>query len=55
MNLQVDIDSSTAEPTPDEDDLRRWIRAALGERRLDTECAAQPLGPCTAASRPARS
>ena len=29
MSLQVDIQSATAEPVPDEDDLRRWIAATL--------------------------
>ncbi len=29
MNLQVDVTSATAEPVPDEDDIRSWIIAAL--------------------------
>ena len=29
MNLQVDVQSASAEPVPDEDDIRRWIAAAL--------------------------
>jgi len=29
MSLQVDIQSATAEPVPDQDDIRRWIAAAL--------------------------
>ena len=29
MNLQVDIQSASAEPVPDEDDIRSWIAAAL--------------------------
>jgi probable rRNA maturation factor len=29
MNLQVDIQSASGEPAPDEDDIRRWIAAAL--------------------------
>ena len=38
MNLQVDIQSASAEPVPDEDDIRGWILAALeGRRQSDTE------------------
>lgn len=38
MNLQVDIQCETVEPIPDEDDIRRWIGAALlGQRDADTE------------------
>ena len=38
MNLQIDIQSESAEPVPDEDDIRRWIAAALaGQRTEDTE------------------
>ena len=38
MNLQVDIQSASAEPVPDEDDIRSWILAALeGRRDGDTE------------------
>jgi probable rRNA maturation factor len=33
MTLHVDIQSATAEPVPDEDDIRRWIGAALAEQR----------------------
>ena len=29
MNLQVDLQSASSEPVPDEDDLRRWIAVAL--------------------------
>jgi probable rRNA maturation factor len=29
MKLQVDIQSASTEPTPDEDDIRGWITAAL--------------------------
>ncbi len=29
MKLHVDIQSASAEPVPDEDDIRRWIAAAL--------------------------
>jgi probable rRNA maturation factor len=29
MNLHVDIQSASAEPTPDEEDLQRWIAAAM--------------------------
>ena len=31
MNLTVDIQSASAEPVPDEDDIRSWIAAALNE------------------------
>lgn len=38
MNLQVDIQNESVEPVPDEDDIRRWISAALaGQREADTE------------------
>jgi len=39
MNLTVDIQCASGEPVPDEDDLRRWIAAALASRhtRADTE------------------
>jgi probable rRNA maturation factor len=29
VNLQVDIESASSEPVPDEDDIRRWVRAAV--------------------------
>lgn len=29
MNLQVDIQTASTDPAPDEDDIRRWIAAAL--------------------------
>ena len=38
MNLQIDIQRESAEPVPDEDDIRRWIAATLdGQRSEDTE------------------
>ncbi|PLW67059.1 rRNA maturation RNase YbeY [Pseudohalioglobus lutimaris] len=38
MNVQVDVQSATAEPCPDEEDIRRWICAALsGRHNADTE------------------
>jgi len=37
MNLQVDIQKATAEPVPDEEDIRRWINAALQHRSEDAE------------------
>lgn len=37
MNLQVDIQSATAEPAPEEEDIRRWICAALANHPKDTE------------------
>jgi probable rRNA maturation factor len=37
MNLQVDIDSASAEPAPEDEDIRSWIQAALGDRQQDTE------------------
>ena len=39
MKLQVDIQTASAEPAPEEDDIRRWIAAALagGERSADSE------------------
>tara|TARA_R110002110_G_scaffold415765_3_gene655305 strand:+ start:74151 stop:74633 length:483 start_codon:yes stop_codon:yes gene_type:complete len=38
MNLQVDIQSASSEPAPDEEDIRRWIRAAL-ESQTEREAA----------------
>ncbi len=32
MNLQLDIQSASVEPVPDEDDIRRWITCALENR-----------------------
>lgn len=37
MNLQVDIDGNSSEPTPDEGDIRRWIQAALAQHPNDAE------------------
>ena len=38
MNLQVDIQCASAEPVPEEDDIRSWILATLeGHRSDDTE------------------
>ncbi len=37
MNLQVDVQTATAEPVPEEEDIRRWITAALTDRSRDTE------------------
>ncbi len=37
MNLVVDIQSSSGEPCPDEDDIRHWIAAALAGRREQAE------------------
>ena len=40
MNLHVDIQPASSEPTPDEEDLRRWITAAMaaaGSRAQDSE------------------
>jgi probable rRNA maturation factor len=37
MSLLVDIDNASAEPVPDEEDLRSWIGAALANRHQDTE------------------
>ncbi|QFU77033.1 rRNA maturation RNase YbeY [Halioglobus maricola] len=33
MNLEIDIQRESADPAPDEDDIRRWITAALAEQR----------------------
>ena len=35
MNVQVDIQNASAEPVPDEDDIRSWIAAALDEASDD--------------------
>ena len=38
MNLQVDIQCASAEPVPDEDDIRSWIAATLEDTaRTDAE------------------
>ncbi|MEM0955655.1 MAG: rRNA maturation RNase YbeY [Pseudomonadota bacterium] len=37
MKLQVDIQSASAEPAPDEDDIRAWIAAALTGRKVEAE------------------
>ena len=37
MKLLVDIESASAEPAPEDEDIRRWIRAALASRQQDTE------------------
>jgi len=38
VNLQVDIQCASAEPVPEEDDIRSWILAAItGRRSSDTE------------------
>ncbi|TGD74291.1 rRNA maturation RNase YbeY [Mangrovimicrobium sediminis] len=38
MNLQVDIQNASAEPVPDEEDIRGWIEAALADSgRAHTE------------------
>ena len=37
MNLVVDIESASSEPAPEEEDLRSWIRAALGNHPQDAE------------------
>lgn len=33
MNLHVDIQSACSEPVPDEEDIRKWIAAALRNQR----------------------
>lgn len=37
MNLQVDIQSVSSEPAPEEEDIRRWISAALHQHPEDAE------------------
>lgn len=37
MNLQVDIQSASSEPAPEEEDIRRWISAALHKHAKDVE------------------
>lgn len=37
MSLHVDIQSASAEPVPDEDDIRRWIAAALADQTREIE------------------
>ena len=47
MNPQVDIQSATAEPVPEEEDIRRWVAAALAgvpeSARLQARHAAPEL------------
>ena len=33
MNLEIDIQRESADPAPEEEDIRRWITAALSEQR----------------------
>ena len=35
MNLEVDIQTACAGPVPEEEDIRRWIAAALSNARRD--------------------
>ena len=35
--LQVDIQKATVEPVPEEEDIRRWIGAALADHQEDAE------------------
>ena len=38
MNLEIDIQRESSDPAPDEEDIRRWIAAALAtQRQADTE------------------
>ncbi len=37
MNLQVDIENASAEPVPDEDDIRSWIGATLSHQHRDRD------------------
>ena len=37
MNFQVDIQKATVEPAPEEEDIRRWISAALENYPNDAE------------------
>ncbi|MBA6414346.1 rRNA maturation RNase YbeY [Parahaliea sp. F7430] len=37
MNLTVDVQCASAEPVPDEDDIRSWISAALSEHRRERD------------------
>jgi probable rRNA maturation factor len=39
MNLHVDIQSASTEPAPEEDDIRRWVSAALSRRDASTASA----------------
>ena len=43
MNLQVDIQTACAEPVPDEDDIRRWISAALEHYRCEAEVSVRSM------------
>jgi probable rRNA maturation factor len=37
VNLQVDIQTACSEPVPEEEDIRRWIEAALSSHREEAE------------------
>ena len=39
MNLTVDIQSASAEPVPEEEDIRHWIGSALSRARKPSEAA----------------
>ena len=44
MNLQVDIQTACSEPVPEEDDIRRWIEAALSPHRKEAEVSVRLVG-----------
>ena len=44
MNLQVDIQTACSDPVPEEDDIRRWIEAALSPHREEAEVSVRLVG-----------
>ena len=46
MNLQVDIQSASAEPVPDEDDIRHWIAMTLNRIAATSGAAQQDAEVC---------
>lgn len=44
MRLQVDIQTACSEPVPEEEDIRRWIEAALSSHRAEAEVSVRLVG-----------
>ena len=44
MNLQVDIQTACTEPVPEDEDIRRWIEAALSPHRDEAEVSVRLVG-----------
>jgi len=44
VNLRLDIQNAAPEPAPDEDDIRRWIMAALDHELSEAEVSLRLVG-----------